>query len=219
MTSAFVGSREPKNTCRPEGNTVRWESFSSSNRRAEQTALIQGQAGAKRLRMFLPIVAAGLDSEGYSYAKRAIGVLVAIAGWPSLVTFIYQLGSVECGGGAAGEDDERGRESVARCALSPSLRHAWCSKHSANPSRSLICGVLKAVACLLMVWWGLTAEPPHSLVGLMQQFGGHPFKTDNVREVERRSGQIRSCITSEAQKLWRKAEHEMSIYGNEPPAA
>ncbi len=189
--------------------------FTSSNRRAEQTALIQGQAGAKRLRMFLPIVAAGLESEGYSYAKRAICVLVAIAGWPSLVTFIYQLGSVECDMATITNEQEGRRADRAFAVTAARL----IFKAYSEPVTLADLQDMKTVACMLMVWWGLTAEPPHPLVGLMQQFGGHPFKTDNVREVERRFGQIRSCITSEAQKLWRKAEHEMSIYGNGPPAA
>jgi hypothetical protein len=189
--------------------------FTSTKRHIEQAALTQGQNNVNRLRMFLPIIAAGLDSEGYNYAQRAVGLLVAIAGWPSLVTFIYQLGSVECDIAGITNEDEGWRvdRAVAETAARLLLR-AY-----SEPLALADLQYIRAVACVLMVWWGLAAEPQHPIVRLMQHFGGHPFKTNNVQEIERRFSQIRSRITPETQKVWKWAEQEMSAYSSGLPAA
>ena len=75
---------------------------------------------------------------------------------------------------------------------------------------------VQTVACLLMVWWGLSAlaEPQHPVVHLMRHFGGHPFKADNrVEAVIRCLDQIHGRITREGWEMWKWAEREMSLYG------
>ena len=189
--------------------------FTSSKRRAEQAALTQGQTNVNRLRMFLPIIASGLDSEGYSYAQRAIGLLVAIAGWPQLEVFIYQLGSAE--GRMAGITNEEEGRRLDR--VFPQIAARLLLKAYREPVTLADLHDMKTVACLLMVWWGLMTEPQHPIVRLMQRFGGHPFKaTSDGQEITRRSDQIsnrlRGQITREVQKIWKQAEREMSVYSN-----
>jgi hypothetical protein len=184
--------------------------FTSLKRHALQAAqirLIQAQANADRLRLFLPNIAAGLGDEGYRYAPRGVGVLVAIAGWPSLVQFIYELGSVECDLARLtdGDEGERLDHAVATTGMHLLL------KTFAEPLSLDDVADLKTFACILMVWWGLSglAEPQHPIPRLIRHFGGHPFKTDNLQEVGR-CLQIRGRITPEADKLWKQAERKLS---------
>ena len=189
--------------------------FTSSKPRAEQSAqarLAQAQANANRLRIFLATIATGLDSEGYHYAQRAIGLLVAIAGWPSLVTFIYQLGSIECDVVQMTSEDE-GRimdRTMAKVATNVLL------KAYAEPLTLDDVKVMQTVACILMVWWGFSdiAEPKHPIVRLLQHFGGHPFNAVSVEAIQGRMNQIRSRITPGARLAWNDAEQKLSTYGN-----
>ena len=194
--------------------------FTSSRRRAEQAAqtrLTQAQANTNRLRMFLPGIAAGIDSESYRYAQRGIGVFVAIAGWPSLVTFVYQLGNVEHDAASITNKDEGWRMDHAITTIAT----RQILKAYAEPVTLADVNDMQTIACTLRVWWGLSdlAEPQNAVVRLMQHFGGHPFKSNSVQTIEHRFGQIRSRITPESHEVWRQAEREMSTYGNGPTAA
>ncbi|HJS86210.1 MAG TPA: hypothetical protein VJ779_12195 [Acetobacteraceae bacterium] len=189
--------------------------FASSKRCAEQAAqarLTQGQANANRLRMFMPGIAAGLDSEGYRYAQRAIGALVALAGWPSLVTFVYQLGVVEYEA-AKLTNEEEGRL-MDRAIVTVAARVLL--KAYAEPVTLADLQDMQTISCTLMVWWGLSdlAEPHHSVVRLMRHFGGYPFKSSDIQAIEQRFDQIRTRITPEAHAVWKQAEREMGTYGN-----
>ena len=188
--------------------------FALSKRRFDQAILTQGQANINRLRVFLPVTAAGLDSEGYNYAQRAIGLLVAIAGWPSLVTFVYQIGSIEYElAGITNENEGRRADRVIAAIAERLLLKAY-----REPVTLADLEDMKTVACMLMVWWGLTAEPQHPIARLMQHFGGHPFKTNNAQEIGYRFDQIRKQITPETQKMWKHAAYGMNAYGSESPA-
>ncbi len=194
--------------------------FTSSKRRAEQGAqnrLTQAQANANRLRIFLPTIAAGIDSEGHRYAPRAIGVLVAIAGWPPLATFVYQLGSVEYDVARITGEDEGYRLDSAIASIATRL----LLKAYTDPVTLADVQDMQTIACLLMVWWGLSelAEPQHPVVRLMRHFGGHPFQADSVQASEHHYGQIRRRITPEAYEGWKQAEREMSTYGKGLSAA
>ena len=189
--------------------------FTSSKRRAEQLAqarLTQAQATANRLRTFLAITAAGLDSEGYRYAQRAIGVFVAVAGWPSLVTFIYQLGSFECDAAQITNQTEGWAKD---CAIAKTATHLLLKAY-AEPVTLADVKDMQTVACMLMVWWGFSdlAEPQHPVTRLLQHFGGHPFNAVSIEVIKSRLDQIQSRITPEACDVWKDAERKMSTYGN-----
>jgi hypothetical protein len=162
--------------------------------------------------MFLPTIVAGLDSEGHCYAQRAIGLLVAIGGWPSLVTFVYQLGSTEHDAARISNEDAGWR--MDRAFVTTATRQLL--KTYAEPITLSDVKDMQTIACMLMVWWGLSdlAEPQHPVVRLMGHFGGHPFKADGVQAIEHRFGQIRGRITPEAQEAWKQAERAMSAYGH-----
>ena len=190
--------------------------FTSSKRRAEQAAqarLSQAQGNANRLRMFLPFVAAGLDSECYRYAQRAIGLLVAVAGWPSLTSFVYALGFLEFDVAAitSQEDGELKDRAIA------SVASRLLTKAFAEPLTLRDVNVMQEMACMLMVWWGISdlAEPQHAVVRLIRQFGGHPFQSNDIRAIEQRNDQNSRRLTPDALKVWKQAEREMSTYGNE----
>jgi hypothetical protein len=195
--------------------------FTSSKRRAEhaaQTRLSQAQANANRLRMFLVPIVAGLDSDGYRYAQRAIGALVAIGGWPSLVSFVYHIGSFEFDFARITNEDEGWRmdRGFALTAMQL-LQKAFAGSFTVREVN-----MMPAVACMLMVWWGVSdlAEPQHAVVRLIRHFGGDPCKMDSVGPaMDQRFRQICSRITPEAHEVWKQAEREMSTYGNGLAAA
>jgi hypothetical protein len=194
--------------------------FTSSNHRAEpaaQARLVEAQTNVNRLRLFLPIIAVGLDSEGYRYAQRAIGVLVAIAGWPSLVRFVNEIGNIEYDiARITNEDEGRHHDCAIAGAAADMLLKAYAEPVTFNDVQDM-----QPIACALMVWWGLSdlAEPQHPIVRLMAHFGGHPFHSNSIHESESRFGQSRSRITPKAQEVWQQAERAMSIYSNETSAA
>ncbi len=169
------------------------------------------------MRLFLPTIAAGLDSEGHVYAQRAVGALVAIAGWPSLVTVVYQLGSIEFDAAKLTNEDDGLHMDRAIATTATRL----LLKASTQPVTLADVQDMQTIACMLMVWWGLSnlAEPQHAVGRLMRYFGGHPFKSDNVQEIEHRFGQIRNRLTPEAHEVWKQAEREMSTYNSGLPAA
>jgi hypothetical protein len=194
--------------------------FTTQKRRAEQAAqvqLTQAQANVNRLRMFLATIAAGLDCEGHHYAQRAIGVLVAIAGWPSLEVFVYQLGRVECDFASITNEDEGWR--IDRTIAITAAR--LLSKACAEPIALADVQIMPPIACTLMVWWGLSdlAEPRHAVVRLMRHFGGHPSKSEGAQAIDHRLAQIRSRLTPQTHKMWKLAQQEMSTYGTKLPAA
>jgi hypothetical protein len=196
------------------------ESVTSSKRRPEQAPqayLVQPQANVNRLRLFLPIIAAGLDSEGDRYAQRAIGLLVAIAGWPSLVTFVDQIGSLEYDIARITNEEQRQRHDRAIAGVAADM----LLKAYAEPVTHTDVQDMQTIACVLMAWWGLSgfAEPQHPIVPLMAHFGGHPFKSNNLQAIDSRYAQIRSRITPKAQEVWKQAERAMSIYSNDISAA
>jgi hypothetical protein len=195
-------------------------SVTSSKRRPEQAPqayLVQPQANVNRLRLFLPIIAAGLDSEGDRYAQRAIGLLVAIAGWPSLVTFVDQIGSLEYDIARITNEEQRQRHDRAIAGVAADM----LLKAYAEPVTHTDVQDMQTIACVLMAWWGLSgfAEPQHPIVPLMAHFGGHPFKSNNLQAIDSRYAQIRSRITPKAQEVWKQAERAMSIYSNDISAA
>jgi hypothetical protein len=190
-------------------------SVTSSKRRPEQAPqayLVQPQANVNRLRLFLPIIAAGPDSEGDRYAQRAIGLLVAIAGWPSLVTFVDQIGSLEYDIARITNEEQRQRHDRAIAGVAADM----LLKAYAEPVTHTDVQDMQTIACVLMAWWGLSgfAEPQHPIVPLMAHFGGHPFKSNNLQAIDSRYAQIRSRITPKAQEVWKQAERAMSIYSN-----
>jgi hypothetical protein len=194
--------------------------FTSPRRRAEQAAqtrLTTAQANANRLRMFLPSIAAGLGSEGYRYAQRAIGVLVAIAGWPSLASFVYQLGYLEFEAAQITSEDEGWRMDRAVATTAAHL----LTKTFAEPITLHDVQDMQTVASLLMVWWGFSdlADPQHAVTRLIRHFGGHPFKSSDIKAIEHHNDQIRRRLTPEALEVWKEAEREMSTYGDGLPAA
>ena len=191
--------------------------FTSRKRRtedAEQERLMLAQTNANRLRIFLPAVIAGLDTEGFQYAKRAIGMYLAIAGWPSLTGFIYQLGSFEADLAAVTSGDKgRIMDRAYALASMTHLLNILAKPMTMNDVRDM-----QTFACTLMAWWGLgcaSEEPEHPVVRLMHHFGGHPFSTDNIEAILARQIQIRGRITPEAIKVWKQAEQAMKVYGNE----
>jgi hypothetical protein len=195
-------------------------SVTSSKRHAEQApqvCLIQPQANVNRLRLFLPTIAAGLDAEEYRYAQRAIGMLVAIAGWPSLVTFVYQTGSLEYDIARITNEEKGQRHDRAIAGVAADMLF----KAYAEPVTHNDVQDMQTIACVLMAWWGLSdlAEPQHPIVHLIAHFGGHPFKSNNLQAIDRRYAQIRSRITPKAQEVWKQAERAMSIYSNKISAA
>jgi hypothetical protein len=195
-------------------------SVTSSKRRTEQApqaCLIQPQANVNRLRLFLPTIAAGLDAEEYRYAQRAIGILVAIAGWPSLVTFVYQAGSLEYDIARITNEEKGQRHDRAIAGVAADMLF----KAYAEPVTHNDVQDMQTIACVLMAWWGLSdlAEPQHPIVRLIAHFGGHPFKSNNLQAIDSRYAQIRSRITPKAQEVWKQAERAMSIYSNKISAA
>lgn len=195
-------------------------SFPSSKRRADEAAqarLVQARANVNRLRMFLPLIAAGLDSEGYRYAQRAIGVLVAIAGWPSLVTFVDEIGNLKYDIARITNEEDGWRDHGAiATVVADMLLKAYAEPITLNDVQDM-----QTIACALMAWWGFSdlAEPQHPVVHLMAHLGSHPFKSNSIQAIDSRFSQIRSRITPEAQEVWKQAERAMSIYSNETSAA
>lgn len=191
--------------------------FTSRKRRtedAEQARLMLAQANVNRLRIFIPGVVAGLDSKGHQYAKHAIGMFVAIAGWPKLTVFIYTLGSLEADCAALSSED-KGRIIDRTYALA-SMESLI--KILTNPMTIEDVMDMQTIACMLMTWWGLSyaaEEPEHPVVRLMHHFGGHPFSTDSIEAIHARQIQIRGRITPEEFKVWKQAEQAMKAYGNE----
>lgn len=190
--------------------------FTSSKRRTEDAArvrLMQAQANVDRLRLFLPITIAGLNSEGHHYAQRAIGALVAIGGWPSLSAFVYQLGVVEAD--VAKLTDENEGRIMDRTFINVAthmLHKTYVEPITLDDVRDM-----QTIVCMLMVWWGLSAlaeEPKHPVVRLMQHFGGQPFRTNDVEATLTRLNQIRGRITPEAAKVWKQAEQALSTFDN-----
>jgi hypothetical protein len=190
--------------------------FTSPKRRAMQAAqarLSQAQANLSRLRMFVPGVAAGLDSEGYRYAQRAIGVFMAIAGWPSLTPFLHQLGSIERHVASITNEDAGWRKDRAITTVATrQLLKAYTEFLTLTDVDDM-----QTIACMLMVWWWLSdlAEPQNAVVHLMRHFGGHPIKSDSAQAIEYHFRQLCGLFTPETDKVWKRAEREMSIYGNE----
>jgi hypothetical protein len=189
--------------------------FTPPKRRTEQAAqtrLTQGQADARRLRLFLPSTIVGLESEGFRYALRAIGALVGVAGWPPLVTFVYQLGEIEYEVANLTNEDKGALIDRVIAILAIRLLH----KAYAGPVTLADLNDMQTISCKLMVWWGLSelAEPQDSVVRLMRQFGGHPFKSNNAPAIKQRLDQIYTRITPDAHAVWKQAQREMSAYGN-----
>jgi hypothetical protein len=127
-------------------------SVTSSKRHAEQApqvCLVQPQANVNRLRLFLPTIAAGLDAEEYRYAQRAIGMLVAIAGWPSLVTFVYQTGSLEYDIARITDEEKRRRHDRAIAGVAADmLFKAYAEPVTHNDVQNM-----QTIACVLTLLW------------------------------------------------------------------
>lgn len=190
--------------------------FTSRKRRAEQAdqaRLVEAQSNVNRLRMFLPAVAAGLDSEGIPYAQRAISILAAIAGWPKLGVFIYHIGDLESKvakltSEADGQDMDRAFALVPMRML---------LKAYAQPITLEDANDMQTIICMLLVWWGFSIaneEPNHPVVRLMKHFGGHPFNSSSAEDIKMRFDQIQTRITPEAYKVWKQAEQAMKTFDN-----
>jgi len=190
--------------------------FTSLKRRTEDAAqarLMQAQANVNRLRIFLPAIAAGLDSNGHHFAQHAIGMFVAIVGWPSLAVFVYQLGSLEADvAKITSEDEGRIMDRVFADVPTQMLLKVYAQPMTLDDIRDM-----QTIACMLMVWWGFGSaaeEPKHPVVRLMQHFGGYPFASSNVEAIQSRFDHIRVRITPEANKMWKQAEQAMKTCGN-----
>jgi len=128
--------------------------------------------------------------------------------------FVYQLGSLEADVAKLTSEDEG---QIMDRAFADVPKHMLLKVY-AEPMTLEDVKDMQTIACMLMVWWGLSRaaeEPKHPVVRLMQHFGGHPFMTNSVEATQARLDQIRGRITPEADKVWKQAEQAMRACDNE----
>jgi hypothetical protein len=85
-------------------------------------------------------------------------LLVAIAGWPSLPSFIYQIGQLEFDVGTATNGDEGAILDRVFAVLGTNI----LLKAYTGPLTSEDVRYMQTIACALMAWWGSATSPSRS---------------------------------------------------------